>query len=195
MGLESRSKGATGDGRGAGPIGRRGPDARGDPRPRPAPRWAAVAWLRYYLATDRLARDFDGALRDGAQIRAWVADWPNTLDRIRRGHPPVAIASWAGRPGRERTMSAQAIHLAARSLALHPKAREEQNRERAAGYRGPSALGRGQRGHKHSQTARARGVARADQLAAEEACHEGFRVSSQTVEKARRDLRRILGEL
>ncbi len=155
-----------------------------------------AAWRRYCIATERLAADFDGALRDAAQIRAWVADWPSTFARIKMGTPPVAIGTWAGRAGRERTMTAGSIHLAARSLALRPKAREELNRMRAAGYRGC-----GQRGHEHSQKARAHGATRADELAALEAygghgkTAEDARRQVQTVTKARRDLKRILDEL
>lgn len=136
-------------------------------------------------ALDDLVADCDGLVPIMTLARL-LDDWPQR-EPIHVGWSP-ALPMRAGRPGeRGRTMTPAAVRLAVRSLALRPAARDQLNKERMSGYRGGAH--HPQRGHEHSPLSRARGVDRADDLAAHET---GAGTTAAQVARARERLRSLI---
>jgi hypothetical protein len=141
--------------------------------------WGWRYWGQAYTqALAEMARDLDG-LYGEAEIGV-LASRSEEGEAVRR----ATVTIMAGAPGRGRTLEPHVIRAAVRSLALRPVARDELNRERAAGYRVVI------RGHEHTPLGRDRGVSRADEMVAAEINEHGR--TADWVEGCREKLRGVV---
>jgi hypothetical protein len=149
-----------------------------------------LTWERHLEA---IAADYDGVLGNGHSLDGLLRHWLMVRACIVIDFPVYCVGIVGGRPGRDRTMNADTVRLAVRSLALRPQAREQLNARRKAKnhFVGGSGL-RSQRGHIHAEGARDHGVMRADELAAAEA---GKGYSAVQVRRHRERLLRLLDEV
>lgn len=145
-------------------------------------------------AIDAIASDAEGLISAAGIAAFLLDDWLDRRALLAEGWSPP-FGGRAGRAGRGRTMEPSSVLRAIRSLALRPVARSQLNQEREAGYRG--GVHRSQRGHEHLPEHRARGVRRADELAAREVnTREGrvgaYAITSERVERDRERLRALI---
>jgi hypothetical protein len=153
---------------------------------------AAATGSGHWIAVNSIVNDSDGLLTVAALQAFVLDDWPARQRLLLDEDWSPPFGARAGRRGRARTMTQGRVLWAVRSLALRPTAREQLNSERGAGYRGGRT--RPQRGHAHAANGqRARGVERADTLAAEEVNRQedwsgASAIQPRAIAKARADL-------